>query len=98
MQDKDLLRGLIRLHILHHAKKEGIYGFGMISELRRHGYELSPGTLYPILKRLESLGYLQSYAAVVAGKLRKVYRSTPAGEKALEAGKERVRELFGELF
>lgn len=89
---------MIRLHILHHASKEGIYGFGMISELRRHGYELSPGTLSPILQRLESGGYLESYAAVVAGKLRKVYRRTSAGKQALEVGKARVPELFGELF
>lgn len=53
---RDLYAGLIRLHVLHHACKETIYGLAMIEELRRHGYELSAGTLYPILHGLEDKG------------------------------------------
>lgn len=53
MSDKDLYAGLIRLHVLHHAAIEPIFGLGIIEELRRHGYELSPGTLYPLLHGLE---------------------------------------------
>ena len=47
--DRDLYSGLIRLHILHHAVKEPIFGLGMAEELARHGYRISPGTLYPLL-------------------------------------------------
>ncbi len=44
MTDKDLYGGLIRLHILHHAAEEPVFGLGIIEELRRHGYEMSAGT------------------------------------------------------
>ena len=49
MHDKYLYAGLIRLHVLHHAAKEPIYGLAMMEELGRHGYKISAGTLYPIL-------------------------------------------------
>jgi len=96
--EKGLYSGLIRLHILHHAAEEGIFGLGMIEELARHGYKLSPGTLYPILHRLEEQGLLRSYACTEAGKIRRIYRATSAGRKALRSAKKKVRELFGELF
>ena len=60
MDDRYLYAGLIRLHVLHHAVKEPIYGLAMIEELGRHGYKLSAGTLYPILHGLEERGYLAS--------------------------------------
>jgi DNA-binding PadR family transcriptional regulator len=58
--DRDLYSGLIRLHVLHHASEEPIFGQGMVEELARHGYRISPGTLYPILHGLEKKGYLRS--------------------------------------
>jgi PadR family transcriptional regulator PadR len=94
---RDLYSGLIRLHVLHHAAEEPIFGLGMIEELGRHGYRISPGSLYPILHGLERKGYLK-VAEVRNGKsLRKVYQATPAGRKALAAVREKVRELFHEL-
>ena len=95
---RQLYSGLIRLHVLHHAAKEGIFGLGMIEELARHGYKLSPGTLYPVLHGLEENGLLRSYQQDLAGKIRRVYRTTIAGQRVLKAAKEKVRELFGELF
>lgn len=95
---RQLYSGLIRLHILHHAAKEGIFGLAMIEELARHGYKLSPGTLYPVLHSLEENGLLRSYPQGFAGKIRRVYRATQAGQRALKSAKEKVRELFGELF
>ncbi len=95
---RDLYAGLIRLHVLHHAAKETVYGFAMIEELRRHGYELSTGTLYPILHGLEQKGLLRSTKERDGGTERRMYRATPAGRKALAAAKAKVRELFGELF
>lgn len=96
--EKDLYSGLIRLHILHHAAEEGIFGLGMIEELGRHGYKLSPGTLYPVLHRLEKKGMLRSSEHLEAGKIRRVYRATAAGRRALTMARGKVRELFGELF
>jgi len=98
MHDKYLYAGLIRLHVLHHAAKEPIYGLAMIEELERHGYKISAGTLYPILHGLEGKGYLTSTEERSGSAARRVYRVTPAGAKALAAAKLKVRELFGELF
>src|SRR6516164_3819394 len=95
--DRDLYSGLIRLHVLHHAAEEPIFGLGMIEELARHGYKISPGSLYPLLRGLEKKGYLQS-AEVRNGKsLRRVYQATALGRRALAASKIKVRELFHEL-
>lgn len=98
MSDKDLYSGLIRLHILYHAGREEIFGLGIIEELARHGYKLSPGTLYPILHGLEHRGYLRSYEHRDGKRIRRIYRSTAAGKKALAAAKIKVTELVGELF
>ena len=95
--DRDLYSGLIRLHVLHHATEEPIFGLGMIEELARHGYRISPGSLYPLLHSLEQKGYLRSKEQRKGKSLRKVYRATPRGRKALSAAKGKVRELFREL-
>ena len=96
--ERELFSGLIRLHVLHHACEEPIFGLGMIEELARHGYRLSPGTLYPLLDGLEKKGLLCSSRRLVDGRFRRVYRATPVGRKALKTAKHRVKELFGELF
>ncbi len=95
--DRDLYSGLIRLHVLHHAVKEPVFGLGMIEELARHGYRVSPGSLYPLLHGLEKKGYLRSRAERNGKSLRKIYRATPLGRKALAAAHSKVRELFREL-
>ncbi len=95
--DRDLYSGMIRLHILHHAGEESIFGAGMARELARHGYNISPGTLYPILHGLEKRGYLRSSKERSGKNVRRVYRITNSGRRALNKAKQRVRELFGEL-
>jgi PadR family transcriptional regulator PadR len=98
MLEQRLYAGLIRLHILHHAAEQDFFGQWMIDELSRHGYRLSPGTLYPILHTMERQGYLRSRLARAGGRRRRLYRATPAGRKALAGGRRRVQELFGEMF
>jgi PadR family transcriptional regulator PadR len=95
--DRDLYSGLIRLHVLHHATEGPIFGLGMIEELARHGYRISSGSLYPLLQRLEKKGYLRSTEKRNGKSIRRVYRATPLGRKALMASKSKVRELFHEL-
>ena len=94
---RDLYSGLIRLHILHHAVEGPIFGLEMAEELSRHGYRISLGTLYPLLHGLEKRGYLRSAEQRKGQSIRKLYRATPLGRKALKAMKLRVSELFGEL-
>jgi PadR family transcriptional regulator, regulatory protein PadR len=68
-----------------------------MEELGRHGYQLSPGTLYPLLHGLEKKGYLRSSEEGGGRQPRRVYRATPKGRKALAAAKGKVQELFSEL-
>ena len=95
--DKFLYSGLIRLHILHHAAKEPLYGFWMVEELQRHGYKLSTGTLYPILHGMEKKGYLRSHVEREGKTSRRIYQSTVLGKRALKSALGKVRELFREL-
>ena len=69
----------------------------MIEELGRHGYRISPGTLYPMLHALERKGYLKSRTQGVGRRARRLYRATKKGREALHLARGRVRELFGEL-
>lgn len=98
MADQDLYSGLIRLHVLHHACQEPIFGLGMMHELRRHGYRIGPGTLYPLLHRLEQKRYLSSCSRNIGGKKRRCYTITASGRRAFAQAKEKVSELFKELF
>ena len=97
MLDREFFLGFIKIHILYHASKESIFGAEMTRELARHGYNISPGTLYPTLHRLEKEGYLKSSSKVVMGKVRKYYQATIEGKRMLEQSKKRIRELVTEV-
>jgi DNA-binding PadR family transcriptional regulator len=99
MEYHDLLSGFVRLHILHHAAEGEIYGQWIIEELARHGYRLSPGTLYPMLQAMETRGYLTSRedSEGRGGRRRKVYTLTEVGREGLALARERLRELAGEV-
>ena len=94
---RDIFAGLIRLHVLHHASRDAIYGLEMIEELGRHGYKLGPGTLYPLLHGMEKQGLLQSKFAAGGGRARRMYTVTRAGRRALKRGYAKVSELLREM-
>jgi len=89
--------GFIKIHILYHASKERVYGSALIEEINSHGYDISPGTLYPNLHRLEEKGYLRSEKEVVNGKARRYYTITEKGQKLLEEVKPKIKELVDEV-
>jgi DNA-binding PadR family transcriptional regulator len=95
---RDLFLGFVKLHILYHAGREPVYGLWLIEELARHGYELSAGTLYPMLHSLQEEGLLVCEKRVVEGKMRKYYSLTDAGERALDQGREKAIELLDEIW
>lgn len=100
MEDKILRKlflGFIQIHILHHSKEHPIYGAWMLEELREHGYEISSGTLYPILHSMESDGLLQKEEKNVEGKIRKYYTATSKGEEVLRQARAKAYELFKEI-
>ena len=100
MQDqilRKLFLGFIQIHILHHAKKEPFYGAWMIEELKEHGYDMSPGTLYPLLHSMESNKLLNKEERIVDGKLRKYYTITSLGIEILKEARNKAYELFKEI-
>jgi PadR family transcriptional regulator, regulatory protein PadR len=96
-RNQELYIGLVRLHVLHHAAEEPIFGLGIIRELGRHGYRLGPGTVYPLLHSMEQRGWLRADIQLVDGRRRKTYAATVAGRRALKLARERVRELYEEM-
>lgn len=94
---RKLFLGFISVHILHHAKKEPFFGLWMIEELKHHGYNMSPGTLYPILHSMEKDGLLDSEEKKVNGKIRKYYEITSLGDEVLTELKSKIKELSKEV-
>lgn len=95
---REILLGFWKVHILHHAAEHPVIGQWVHTELRRHGYDISPGTLYPLLKRLERNGWLRSEAAVGEGKRRRrYYHLTARGAAVLDVLRETVVELHHEV-
>jgi len=95
---REIFHGFIRVHILYHASRGPVYGLELMEELESHGYQVSPGTMYPILKKLEQNGLLVSEKVTVEGKVRKYYRITGAGSNVLAESKKKIRELAREIF
>ncbi|NJF24333.1 PadR family transcriptional regulator [Thermococcus sp. Bubb.Bath] len=92
-----VLPGFMGLHVLHHASGGEVTGKLMMEELAKHGYKTSPGTIYPLLHRMEDMGLLKSRSEVRNGRRVRLYRATPRGEKLLREAKEKVRELCMEI-
>jgi len=95
--DREFFLGFIKIHILFHASQAPISGREISEELARHGYSLSPGTLYPTLHRLVAEGYLERSSKVVGGKVRKYYTATEEGKRALKRAKVKIRMLVDEV-
>ena len=95
---REILLSFWKVHILHHAGEGAIHGQWIITELRRHGYEISPGTLYPLLERMERHGWLKCRRAAGGGaRARKDCRLTPAGRQVLALVRGQLEELYQEV-
>jgi PadR family transcriptional regulator, regulatory protein PadR len=96
---REILLALWKVHILHHAAERPVYGQWIIGELRRHGYDISPGTVYPLLRRMERLGWLEcaDTGARRSPKARREYALTRKGAGILGVLRASVGELYGEL-
>ncbi len=96
--NREILLSFWKVHILHHANEEPVHGQWILTELRRHGYEISPGTLYPMLNRMEHLGWLRCKVDPAGGpRARKDYRLSSQGRKILALIREQLEELYQEV-
>jgi len=94
---RKVFNGLIYIHILHHGSEESFYGSWMIEELKEHGYTVSPGTIYPILKLMVDEELLEREDKIVNGKIRKYYKTTEKGNQLLIELKKNLKILVGEI-
>jgi DNA-binding PadR family transcriptional regulator len=93
---REFLLAFWKIHILHHADEDGVYGQWMLEELHRHGYRLSPGTLYPMLARMAARGWLRATEPKRPTDAR-VYRLTPRGREVLVRVRRALAELYREV-
>lgn len=96
--EREFLLAFWKLHVLHHAGEERVVGQWVMRELRRHGYEVSPGTLYPLLARMERRGWLCARSDPKGGlRARREYTLTREGASVLAALRRQVEELYREV-
>ena len=93
---KELLKGSTSLLVLSVLGNKDLYGYRIIRELEirsENAFEMSEGTLYPILHALEKEKLLESYWQDVEGRSRKYYHITKKGLKELESKKQEFEEF-----
>lgn len=96
--EREILLSFWKVHILHHADERPIIGQWVIRELRRHGYEVSPGTLYPMLARMERRGWLAGNVDPGGGlRARREYSLTDKGREVLALLRSQVEEMYREV-
>lgn len=94
---RNLYHGFIRIHIIYHAAEDKICGIEIIRELKRHGYDVSPGTIYPILHKMAQDRLLTHHSEIVNGKRCIYYKATSKGKKLLEQARVKIKELYDEV-
>ncbi len=95
---REILLAFWKIHILHHAAEGPLVGQWMLKELRHHGYDVSPGTLYPLLRRMERHGWLHSEVEPGGGPhAPRGYHLTSEGQKVLDRMLAFLDELRGEI-
>lgn len=88
---KELLKGSTPILVMSVLKNQDLYGYKIIRELEirsENVFEMSEGTLYPILHALEKEKLLMSYWEEVDGRKRKYYHLTDKGAKQFIEKKE----------
>ncbi len=95
---REVLLSFWKVHILHHAASRAIYGQWIMEELRGHHYNISPGTVYPLIKRMEANGWLKCSGTNKRSlHARKEYRLTREGARILGLLRKQVTELYREV-
>jgi PadR family transcriptional regulator PadR len=88
----ELRRGVLILAALSQLK-ENKYGYALISQLAENGLDIDQGTLYPLLRRLESQGLLDSNWIVEDSRPRRYYVLNATGKQVLDALVQEWRTL-----
>ena len=95
--DREIRLGIWKIHILHHAAAREVWGAWLLEELAEHGHQLSPGTLYPALVRMERNGWIVRTGDAPHARARQAFRITAEGRKLLALLRREVTELYEEV-
>lgn len=90
--DAQMKKGLLDICVLFILRKEDAYGYKLTQEITAL-LDTSESALYPVLRRLESQGFLETYTEEYSGRLRKYYRITAEGISRYKEMMNELREL-----
>jgi len=90
--DAQLKKGLLDVCVLSVLRREDTYGYKITQEITEL-LDTSESALYPVLRRLESQGLLDTYSREYSGRLRKYYRITGAGISRLRESMQELSDL-----
>ena len=90
-------QGMVKLVVMHQAGLGPVYGGKLSKYLHNQGYEISPGSLYPLLHTLEKANLLRSRIRIFKGRVRKYYELTPQGQTCLDALRQEVGDIVREV-
>lgn len=93
---QELRRGSLVLLVLSQMSQKQ-YGYSLLQNLTDKGMSIEPGTLYPLMRRLEKQGLLDSQWDVDAGRPRKYYLLSTDGVVVLEKMKEEWQQLVQQM-
>lgn len=91
--DAQIKKGILDACVLYALRGGESYGYKIINDLKGI-ISISESTLYPILKRLESVGALKTRTEEFNGRLRKYYSLTDSGEQKLNEYRYDFEELI----
>src|SRR5262245_54752469 len=94
---RSFLRGMVKLFILRQAEQGVLYGGSFSKALQGLGYDISPGSLYPLLHTLAKEKLLRCRSRMVGGRVRKYYELTDQGRACLTEVREDLSRLIEEV-
>jgi DNA-binding PadR family transcriptional regulator len=94
--DREIMKGSIDILLLNLLAGKDMYGYEMVKVLKEKSgalYNMSEGTLYPALKRMEKKGWLHSYWSETEHGRRKYYQITDDGKTVLETKRSEWKKV-----
>jgi DNA-binding PadR family transcriptional regulator len=88
---------MVKLFVLRQAEQGALYGGAISKAFHSLGYDISPGSLYPLLHALEKEKLLRCRIHMVNGRMRKYYELTPEGRSCLAEVRANLTRLVGEV-
>lgn len=90
--DAQMKKGLLDVCVLSILMREDTYGYKLTQEVTALA-DTSESALYPVLRRLENQGFLETYSVENSGRLRKYYKITSDGTKRFAEYVEELKDL-----